>query len=376
MASEWKSVPAAVEHVVRLLKRAGTPLELDIASIAESFCGEHDDPQNTSCSAGHIVYADDTADPMYREVDQQVTFYEEFELDSRSGIQLVTTVLIEGKHRIDVEYFAFPSPSKDMVTFPLFSNLCGSQLSRLLLAGVADPALTFPPARLAAVTIESGRTPRTIVGEDIAYKAAGALYDFVLFDTRDYGDTESTGEIINTAFTDFKDYIEKNHYDWWSVYRSWVSKIDQTTVDAYNGYVAGDRPVYYGLSAYCPVICVNGALHAVKWDSANGITGFDSCPCCTVILRKSGWPGSGQIALLTRNREVPVLLTTQEGLPAALGAALEWHSSLRTRLTDTERPVIDRWLFEAALYRKVVRYFAKHDPERGYRSDFDYRHWL
>ena len=124
MSSEWISNKGATNQVKTLLENAGVPLELEVSNICSEFCTSHLDANILS---DRIVYSSADAMDTYREVDQNVQIYKEFEVNNFTKVQLIANIPIECKYRKGIEVFAFPLIKEDYYRrFPVHSDFCGS----------------------------------------------------------------------------------------------------------------------------------------------------------------------------------------------------------------------------------------------------------
>ena len=221
MASEWRTNEGATSQVKNLLEQAGLPLELQVTELCTGFCAEHSIAKQVYVTSEKIVYSTSAAEDEYRELDQLVQVYEEFEMGNFTGIQLIVNMPIECKYRRDVECFSFPlSDETAHFGFPIVSQFAGSRLSRSLAASYTSLEKIGLAGNI-LIEIEAGKTPVRIHKENLVYNAAGSLYDFVLFDLGEGEDVEDespdqTDDELG-LFNQFRDYLASNKYDWWSV---------------------------------------------------------------------------------------------------------------------------------------------------------------
>lgn len=380
MRSEWSLNTDATNRVKNLLEQAGIPLEIKIASLCKEFCQSHGVADQVHITTEKIVYSPSPAEEIYREINQRVQIYEEFEVDELTGVQLIVNLPIECKYRADVELFGFPSMSPGDVHkgFPIHGDFAGSTYFRSLHNSYTCLS-KLCAANIILAEIKEGKLPAKVDKEDLLYKAATSLYDFVLFDLSPSDtDTSYINSLIDDLglFKDFQAYLQKHHYVWWSVLREWIEKIDTEKCKLFNKEYFGGSRLYHVIKAHLPIICVNGPLYRVKLDSDFNIEGFEESPYLTTSIRKQGWPGLAHIELLRRTPEVPVVVTNPNGLNSVLEIGFLWNQHIRERLVMAPTEVVKRWALECAFFKRVSSYYIRQQETSSYRSDLDYGQWL
>lgn len=380
MCAHWTNNKQAADHVKNLLEQAGAPLELRVASICENFCDETTVSENVHLDAEKLVYEPFNSEEGYREVDQRVQFYEEFEVNDNTGIQLIVDIPIECKFRKDIEYFAFPDTnSKFHEGFPIYGDLSGSIYFSSLRESYHNLG-RLGTSIISSIEIKSSQTPKQIHKENLIYKAAGALYDYVLFDAQqDMSNSDSKAQKILSdlkLLDKFKRYLNENRYAWWSVIRSWLSSIDPSIVNQVNQKYFVGSCIYFEIKAQLPIVCVNGSIHRVDWDPTSGIQGFVPLKYCLASIRKQGWPGPLRFKLVRRTPELPVVVTNPDSLKATLELAFNWYESIRLKLSSANPDVISRWLTEHILFNQIVSHYIKDEQDVRYRSDLSSDRWL
>ncbi|MEA1995899.1 MAG: hypothetical protein U9N18_07165 [Campylobacterota bacterium] len=378
MVSKWSSNAKTKNRVKDLLDQAGIPLEIKVAIACREFCQSRDAMGQVHIITERIVYSPSPSEEIYREIDQHVQIYEEFEVDELTGIQLIVNLPIECKHRADIEVFGFPSISFSNIHrgFPIHGDsFAGSTYFRSLRESYLYLSKLYA-FNIVLVEIKDG-TPKKIYKEDLIYKAAGSLYDWVLFDISGSDIEEAQhNPIVDELFKDFQDYLQKHHYTWWFVLREWINKkIDIEKCMKFNERYFGGHRIYHDVTAHLPIVCVNGPLYSVKIDSNLTIEDFEERLFLTTLIRKQGWPGSAEIGLLSRTPEVPVVVTNPEGLKTVLEIGFGWYQDIRKRLETAPPEVLKRWVLESTFFERVCSYYNRQEGV-NYRSDLDYRRWL
>jgi hypothetical protein len=379
MADEWLSNEGASQRVIALLNDSGIPHELRVAALCRAFCASYSGDRRPHARTQKLVYSTDSMGE-YREIDQFVELYEEFNVDELTAIDLSFNIPVECKHRSDVEYFAFPLPMVRPHPFPVASMLSGSDYFRSL-APTYRILRSIPLADLRLVQIKDGRTPKIIHKENVIYNAAAALYDFVLFEVQHYGPSMSNHSMLDDPllqelFERFQAYLDQFHYAWWMVLREWMKENVSCRAEDFNKrYFGGERDpgghqVHYGVEIYLPIVCISGDLFEVHTGELLEITGFAKINACIATIRKHSWPGNARFALLAQGADVPVVVTNLAGLTGVLDIAVTWFRDMQAILKSAN-PSVKAWPVEALFFQKVIHYFAAAEPEEGYRSDSD-----
>lgn len=378
MTSKWLENADATHQLKFLLEQAGLPLELHTEQLANDFCRSHNQPDKVHVTSEKVVYAPPGAENDYREIDQRIQIYEEFEIGKLTGIQLTINMPIECKNRWNTECFAFPLRDKNShFGFPIVSDFGGSSLIRYVESSYTALKPTTP-ASAVLVEIEDGQTPKKLYKENLIYNAAGSLYDFVLFDLSGFDEDEEDRRPTdqeNLLLRRFNQYLNSNGYVWWSTLRQWMKNIDSSEFDAYNEEMFGSGRIYHPVSAHLPIVCLNSPLYEVEVDGASKIKSFKEIDYCLSRIRKRGWPGKSRFKLAMRTPEVAVIVTNLAGLPKALELGFQWYEEIKYFFRQAPAEMERKWPLESAFFRSVVRYHAK-DEGTSYRSDLDIGQWL
>jgi hypothetical protein len=376
MLSKWLSEPAAVQQAKDVLAQAGIPLELEVSDVCHAFCADHTS-DNIQYSSEKLIYS--RTENEYREIDQRVLIYEELTVGRSTGIQLMLNLPIECKYRKDVKIFAFPLDEEAFYQgFPVYGAFAGSRY----FSSLFDSYQVFSGMNNNSVALvrfkDDQQTALGICEENLIYNAAGALYDFILYDLVP-GTETTTSEweryypVLDElgVFDRFKRYLERTHYSWMFTFRDWVSSIHKRDFTQFNRRYFGKKGFFQGLVAHLPVVCVIGQIYEVTWNQSDGIQGFTEIPLCLTSIRKTGWPGLASSGLLTRAAEVPVIVTNAANLKKVLDLAVRWYTEIRKLLTSSTNTVVDHWALEACLYQRAAQHYAN-ERISGYRSDLSF----
>lgn len=370
MASDWISNPGAVDRVKELLEHAGVPLELKVSEICDEFCTSHPD---ADISSQRVVYSSVDTTENFREVDQNVVIYKEFKVRDSTLVQLISNIPIECKYRKDIEIFAFPLGQGDFARrFPAYSNFCGSDFFRIL-RNAFNSLSKVPHASVVPLEIRDGETPKKAHKENLIYNAAGALYDFVKHDVSAFEEEPSYSDRLLDAlglFEEFEEYLSSGKYLWRDALRHWFLSLDKQKYSLFSERYHGRNPAFHSVITHLPVVCVNGPIYSTIWNAHDGIESFQEMPYALVDIRKSDWPGSAYLGLMTRSPEVPTILTNQQNLLSALEIGLQWHEEICETLTEASIQELDSWPLQASMFHRVMRDNYHREAKGGYRSDF------
>jgi len=336
----------ARQNVAKLLEKAGIPHEIRVARKCLNFCKSHAN-SHIHVETENIVYSampQDSSEEKYREVDQMVSFYQEYKVNTFTGVQLSLNVPIECKCREQVSYFAFPLESQKSASFPIGSDFAGSRYFASLY-GSFKPLLKLPTARITQAKEKNG-TPNVISQENLMYNAGGALYDFIHFALSQHAGYFRTPEDILKLFTQWTTMqTALKSCDWYKTHQL-LKNVSVKRCNQFNKDVFGGSCIYHMVLAHLPIVCISGPLFSVKLDKLCNVIGFKECPYVTTSIRKQGWPGSARFLLLDKTPEVPVVVTSLSGLERILKIGLAWFESIADVLTTQPNEKMVKWPLE------------------------------
>jgi len=151
-------------------------------------------------------------------------------------------------------------------------------------------------------------------------------------------------------------------------------KVDH--IDKYIEKIYGDSRIYHGFKAFIPVICVNGPIYNIEFDSNLNVTEFIEKPFLPTQIRKKGWPGKSYVSILLHTPEVAVILTNPKGLYQVLEIGYAWHNNIKQLLKTSSENIIRRAPIETAFIKKAVKHFRNKQGLEPYRSDLDVINWF
>jgi len=370
--SKWIENAGARAHVEALLAKAGVPLELEVASVAQAVVEEFLGDESVKASSEALVYESPDDLGTYREVDRRFSLYQEFELDEHTGVQLIISVPIECKSREEMELFLFPS-DRERVTrrFPLYGDFIGSRLGRRLRSTFAT-LQHHTLGSFVSLRIHDGSTPQAVEKEELIYKAGGSLYDFVAADARTHASSPREAEVLEELgiWEDFLAFRRSKHWLWEFALPAFVKTLTAEQTGAFQEGYSGSGRMYYGLHGAIPVVCVDSPIYEVAWKTSESATGFTETNGGVGAMRKQRWPGECGPYLLETGPEVPVIVTNPAHLAEVLYEADGWRKAIVAVLAGAPAEEKTSWALEAALYRVAIIHFAE---SQGwyYRSDLE-----
>jgi hypothetical protein len=376
MSSKWLESEGAQKRVTDLLYKAGVPLELEVEAICKQFAHVVNDNESINTTSEKVVYSTADEPETYRELDQLVTLYSEFELGV-TGIQMIGNIPIECKSRSDIEYFAFPIEQNTAhFGFPYWNELGWSQCTDRL-RSTYDSLSDLRTASISMLHIKKGEQPQSFSTEQLHYNGAGALYDFVLFNGEDISPEilfarEDEWLSDTGIFTRLQQEVVTSSSPLRAL-KTFIREVSMEQCHSFNEYAYQDGSLFHINMFQMPILCVNGPIYLVEWERSSGIAGYAPTKACILQIRKQGWPGSLRYCLLNQVVEVPVVLTNIEGLPECLNIALSWYQLIIQTLLETPRDLVERLPLEAALYTKGIECFEYrlNEKRKSYRSDLD-----
>jgi len=375
MSSDWLQNTESQDRVVSLLEFSGVPLELQVAAVCDKFCSSFS-RQDISVISGQRIYSISTSHNELREIDQNVRFRISHSTNM-SRLDFSANVVIECKYRKNVELFAFSTEQSYINTrfpiytmalkyLPIFEDLVHSH-GKYSFGGVFD----IPKSNLALLKIDGGRTPIGVHEENVVYNAAGALYDFISFDLlQDDPVLKALRDKASECIDELGLLLpEKELRDWYfskgesGAAEKWIRKLVSPTIVATfnerlrNRLTKFDAMVLTAemIKLYVPVICVNGPIYSVAWNSDPQNIRFSEVPYVLTSIRKLGWPDiSLRAGLSYVQPEVPVIVTNLNNLSQVLDAVSTWLQEVSEPLHEIVHERQEFFPIETHLCRKII----------------------
>jgi len=322
--------------------------------------------------AERIIYTDEKNGNVCREIDHFVHFYQELEIDKNTGVQLILNVPIECKNRKNCESFSFIEEQKLDIpyNFIISSTMNGSEYFKNLIDSMSIFS-PLKPSLISILEIENGKNPKKTFDEQIVYNAGTSLYDFIQFDLAQQQESDNDNTIVNILFKEFNKYLSQEHYAWWSVFRDWITNnISNAVCDDYNKAVFKNGRIYYGITAYLPLLCINGPIYNVKLDSKMKINGFKPVKFVLHQIRKKGWPMDIEMNVLINSLDSPIIITNPYGLLSTLKLISEWFKWMRHIILNASTQQKRRWPLESAFFRTAYLFYVSKE-KIGKRSDLN-----
>jgi len=359
--------------VQELLTHSGVPLELDVARLCQKFVAENDGRHDVHVSTQRLVYGEAGPEQTYREIDQDVKFYYEVPINDDLGIVLHMDVVIECKHRKNMEAFAFAyqSNSREQAILPVSSSLARSELVRRVTRTEPTMLANLPLCAVALLEID-GAEPKKVLDEQLIYKAGASLFDYVKFELRNSPRADNPTVRLMALDDQFRAYLEENDYAWWSVARTWISQRDDGVVSEFNARYFGGRRLFHSIDIYVPVICLQSPMYLVTTGGSSGQCVFERTPISLTGVRVPGWPGSNKESIVRTSAEGLVLIATVGGLEELLRSVHQWFDAMVDELATSDDHLKKRCAIEAEFIREAIHTYSAFDNFSGmYRSNVD-----
>ncbi len=366
----WLGNEGARKRVASLLNKSGVTLEAQVARQCRRITSPRSHHSGPFIDTSTLVYGNPDSDEPLREIDQVVTFYEEWEQSETVGLQLILQATIEAKHREDVQIFGVSVEGTEVgpEALPVAGSLNRSRLVRNHVAsqlpGYFDGRML---RRLALIRFkEDGRTPTNVDDEQLIYKAAAGLYDYIRsVSSDDYQDRGFTH--LEDILNEFDQYLNRTHYPYWTA-RDWVEKIPLERVKKLNAQTFGARRIHYGVIVYCPIVCVDAPMCIAEVDDNGSVIEFEETDILMTSVRVAGWPWKLSADVAVNTPQAIVTVANIAGLPGVLESLREYHAGLKANLNNVDTEIVDRAPFESDFLSAVRR---KYIEASIYRSDLD-----
>jgi hypothetical protein len=357
-SESWDRNPNATKRVKDLLTKAGLPLEIRTANACRSFSSGIK-AQGIMSDSERLVYGNVAEGETLREIDQVVSLYSEMDVGPPIGVQLLLQILIECKHRDDMELFAFPEHSSaGTLRVPIITDLAGSDFAQLL----ARDAPAFFEGRsqcaFSLLKIEEGTTPKDTLNENLIYKASASLYDFITAESRALlphvqGVSQTVEEL---------DLLER--------FDSLALLTDEAVAE-FNARRSPDKSVYTLITIDVPVVCTDAPIHLVKTDRQGNIQEFTNVDSAICSMRVPNWPGGAENVLVTGYPETAVTVVTHRGLKQCLRNIYRWYKQVATVITQSPQDVRQRAWCQAE-FRQALLSSRSAGETTIYRSDLGF----
>ena len=226
------------------------------------------------------------------------------------------------------------------------------------------------------VEVEKGATPKRVLGENLVFNSAAALYDYIHFDCERKHHAPMGHSFIEKAklLERFEKYLAEKHYFWGQVIRDWMDRnLTPTLVREFNQQCL-PRRCFFSVNIYVPLLFVNGPIHELV-ESTDKSPDFQGCDLIMTRVRVPGWPGKLRRDLLGYTAEAPLLITNEKGIGRLLTACNDGFLVFEKVLKRSRTAFGERWAIEAAFYQMALERLLG-EEDSALRSDIDFFQWL
>lgn len=367
----WRDNPEAVGRVSALLNESGAPSEARIAAICQRLVTLYDGHQAMTVRTESLVYGDLSTGQPLREIDQVVSLYQEFELSDRYGIQLQLNVPIESKWRRGAQVFGVEVDGTKVSPGALPVNAEFGR-TRLMMRSILPHLPNFmidQELRRVAVLLfkEDMQTPARVLDENLVYKAAASLHDFIRTSLQDYeSDAVRESDALDRTLMEFEDYLEKNHYWAPQVARPWLSDLPDSRFAEHAEAPRTERRMMYPVTVFCPILCSDAPMFEVALHGED-TPAYNACGILLTSARVPGWPLPSGLAMATNATGAVITIVNLQGLEQVLIDLVEYFGRLRESLRTITATDIAKLFLEQDFLASVSSSYA---TDSMYRSDF------
>ena len=367
----WLTNSAARDQVMALLDSSGVPLEARVAKLCGRLKDDMQSEDGIIVQSESLLYGSSGTQQPLRELDHMFTFHDEFTLGDYTGIQLILRLLVEAKHRRGAQVFGvrIDDSTVPVGALPTVSTACRSSLVRKNVPRHLPDYMREDTLRRLAILLfkDDGITPWKASDEDLIYKAAGAVYDFIRTSAtevaREDSESDHTTELL---LGHFEQYLEKTNYPPWSVARQWLRSLPRSHALEFQAQMTPKDPLYQGIEIFCPVVCIDAPLYSVELDHEGRASRFGEREILVTSVRPSGWPSAFGSAMVKTPPEAITSVCTLAGLETIVSDARELFKSVRASLRTTNPDDLEWMLLEQSFLNAVWKRF---DAPGVYRSD-------
>lgn len=366
----WETSEEGRRRLNQMLRSTGVPFEALVASDARRFASTHSG--DVVIEATRLVYGQPHVEEALREIDQSVTMYQEIEVGDVFGIQLSMAAIIECKTRVGLHAFGFPVAATGRHVTPLIiaSDIARSRVIRDIASyQIVDSAR--PQTEIALLVDSKMNGSLKTTDENLVYKAASSLIDFVSLDSALYHEPSAADQVLETVgiLDSFKEYVDAHHYWAPGVARRWIQDNADPYTDEFVQSYLGGTLVYDMVKVYCPVVCLDANLFQVDLDLDGDVESIDAVDSLYTGVRTSGWPHALRSWSPWIGPEARIAVVNRTGLQQLLVDLYGWFVKVARKLNGVSTDDAKRLLLESAFLNLVQRQNAEN--VKLYRSDLD-----
>jgi hypothetical protein len=260
-------------------------------------------------------------------------------------------VAIEAKHRRNAQVFGVEVGGSDAypAVLPVTGSLARSSLVRDTVASTLPSFMANQPNRRIALLLfkDDGRTPTKVSDENLIYKAASSLYDFIRASVEENLEQGSERRLSDEPFlNEFHSYIRETHYPAVHVARNWIWQVPIDRARAYDHKAFGGTRLYHPVEVFVPVICVDLPMYKVELDGFGKTVAFEPATILLTSAQLPPWSVGSHAVLARRTPASTAIVTTLSGLESCLKDLATFFSVIRAALKEADGELIDRAVLE------------------------------
>jgi hypothetical protein len=319
---------------------------------------------NLTYFSKRLVYRDERPgaqhQAVWREIDRELHVNTSVTLGAGpedATIDVHCQAIIECKHREDVMLVGFVDADQGAKTsFPILGPMANTRLISNLAYRRPMPCQNLPRVTIGGVQ-RKGSGWHTF-DENLIYKAAGSLYEFLGTDWEPWAEQEVHPFLTERGILDM--IIAAQKHQFFSL-RSWMQRnLQAEWIEEFNATHVRWNIVPPLLLAL-PIVCVDMPLMLASVDEHGGIGPLEPTAAFIADERVHSWPGKTNRVLWTHpyaenergHIGAPVVVVHVDALMDILIELAEWGTVWHDALMDDEidPDVVARWPLEEAILR-------------------------
>lgn len=343
----WIESEGACNHVAELLDKSGVTHEARVAKTAQRLASVLGSKSSVYTRAEQVIWGELDGETPLRQLDQQVTFYDELEMQDAYGIQLLLSIPIEAKHRRGSQIFGVEvGGSPTTINTPLIGGpLASSSLIRNAVTKRMPDFLTGETLNQLAILRFDGETPKEWVKEELIYKATASLYDFIQLSASESAFDEAGRDRLSREglLSEFQSYISETHYAPQYVANRWIKRVTPERGRAYlTDQVAATPNTFFMVELYYPVVCLDSRLYSVELDESGYPDAYHEKDLLVTSSRVRRWPSRLAANVAGYGPEAVVTVTNLNGLARVLEGLFKFFTSVREKLVNADHDEVSK----------------------------------
>lgn len=343
MSDDWRTNLGAVDYRKRLLSKLGYPLELRVQRIGAGFDLLRYSSWASSAwsESGSIIYGGSEA-----EAAREIDYHLHLGLDGDGGddsvgwlMQVELLILIECKHREGLEIYGFPLPDPPYAQSrpPIITDAAHTPLFQTMRRQIPPFEVDAPLCTLGMLQRtekEKGGESLRSHDEQLDYKAAGALYDYIRYLVPSDLNSATSAFFEEHGLSRALEQLPQGD-GLLARATAWCREhLTDAQCAAYNtllwpqDHADVEEVMLPPLMVIVPILCTDASLSTVTVDEAGTITAITPAPALLTRSRLPGWPKAVEAYLLQPSREAPLWIVQVDALEAFLHTTGRWFSDL------------------------------------------------